>query len=244
MLFTVALWLFSFLGTSAGLYFRGHYFILVLPAFALLLGMSVVALQSSWRPPALVDVFRSLPFIGYGLVVSWMFFYCAPIYFPSSRPPRPGSFFLRNPFPEAVVAAELVRDHSSANARLAVLGSEPEIYFYAHRHSATGYIYTYALMEPQPHALEMQQDMALEIETSRPEFLVQVPHYLSWLPKRGSPRYLTDWFEQYARDHYDRIGEVGVDADGKVVSSWGAATNLPPATSEYLTIFRRKQGQE
>jgi hypothetical protein len=25
----------------------------------------------------------------------------------------------------------------------AILGSEPETYFYAHRHSATGYIYTY-----------------------------------------------------------------------------------------------------
>jgi hypothetical protein len=49
MRFTVMFWLFSFLGTAAGLYFRGQYFILLLPAFALLVGMAVAALQSSWR---------------------------------------------------------------------------------------------------------------------------------------------------------------------------------------------------
>jgi hypothetical protein len=37
-------------------------------------------------------------------------------------------------------------------------------------HSATGYIYTYSLMEPQSHALEMQKEMIAEIEADRPEF--------------------------------------------------------------------------
>jgi len=72
---------------------------------------------------------------------------------------------------------------------------------------------------------------------------VQVPYYLSWLPKPGSPHYLADWFEQYAREHYERIGLVGFDLDGKLVSSWGEGSNLPPASlSEHITIFRRKTG--
>ena len=244
MWFTVALWLFSFLGTSAGFFFRGHYFILVLPAFALLVGMSVAALQSAWRPAWFADVFRSLPVMAFGLALSWMVFYQARIFFQQpAMPVRQDSSYLQNPFVEAIAAGKLVRENSASGARLAVMGSEPEIYFYAHRRSATGYIYTYALMESQPHALEMQRDMAREIEMNRPEFLVQVPHYLSWLPKPGSPRYLADWFEQYAREHYERIGLVGFDPGGNLVSRWGEGSNLPPAlSSEPITIYRRKTG--
>lgn len=244
MLFTVAFWLFSFLGTAAGFYFRGHYFILVLPAFALLVGMSVAALQSSWRLAWLADVFKSLPAMAFGLVLSWMIFYQAQRFFqwPAMQVRRDSSY-LQNPFIEAIAVAKLVRENSASDARIAVMGSEPEIYFYAQRRSATGYIYTYALMESQPHALDMQRDMAREIEMNRPEFLVQVPYYLSWLPKPGSPHYLADWFEQYAREHYERIGLVGFDLDGKLVSSWGEGSNLPPASlSEHITIFRRKTG--
>jgi len=50
-----------------------------------------------------------------------------------------------NPFPEAQVISEYLNQHSSPNARIAVIGSEPEVYFYSRRHSATGYIYTYPL---------------------------------------------------------------------------------------------------
>jgi hypothetical protein len=98
-------------------------------------------------------------------------------------------------------------------------------------------------MELQPHALDMQRDMAREIELNHPEFLVQVPHYLSWLPKPDSPHYLADWFEPYAREYYERIGLVGFDPDGKLISSWGEGSNLPPASlSEPIIIFRRKTG--
>jgi hypothetical protein len=244
MLFAVTLWLFSFTGTAAGFFFRGHYFILVLPAFALLVGMSVAALQSSWRPPWLRDVFKSLPVIAFGLVLSWMIFYQAQTFFQSpAMPVRRDTAFIPNPFVEAIAAAKLVRENSTADARIAVIGSEPEIYFYAQRRSATGYIYTYALMELQPHALDMQHDMAREIETNRPEFLVQVPFYLSWLPKPGSPHFLFDWFEKYARENYERIGLVGFDSGGKLVSSWGVSSNPPPASlSDHIIIFRRKTG--
>mgnify|MGYP003299295094 CR=1 FL=1 len=66
------------------------------------------------------------------------------------------SMYGANPFPEALKIAEYLRNHSSPAARIAVLGSEPEIYFYAARHSATGYIYMYPLMEPQPFAERMR----------------------------------------------------------------------------------------
>ena len=59
------------------------------------------------------------------------------------------------------------------------LGSEPEIYFYSHRHSATGYIYTYGLMEPQKYAHQMQQEMIHEIERASPKDLMSVGIFYS-----------------------------------------------------------------
>src|SRR5258707_5957015 len=85
-----------------------------------------------------------------------------------------------NPFPEAIAFGKYIKDHSEADARMAVLGSEPEIYFYAQRHSATGYIYTYGLMEPQKYARQMQEEMIHEIESARPRFLVSVVLLNSW----------------------------------------------------------------
>ena len=72
-----------------------------------------------------------------------------------------------------------------------MLGSEPEIYFYSHRHSATGYIYTYALMEPQKYAQQMQQEMIREIERARPKYLISVAMNYSWLrrPDSGSANF-------------------------------------------------------
>src|SRR5205814_7670624 len=69
-----------------------------------------------------------------------------------------------NPFPESVRIAEYLRDHSSPNDTIAILGSEPQIYFYSRRHSATGYIYTYALMEVQRYARRTQDEMIIEME--------------------------------------------------------------------------------
>ena len=239
--FVLAFWLFSFLGTAAGFYFRAHYFILLLPAFALLVGLSVVALQSAWRPKRLAGVVRSLPLIAFGLALSWMIYYQAQPFFQWSPVQVCRNFYTQNPFVEAVAAAQLLRDHSAPDARVAVFGSEPEIYFYANRRSATGYIYTYALMEVQPHALDMQRDMAREIETNQPQFLVLVPYYLSWLLKTGSTFYIDDWFTQYSREHYDKVGAVGFDSNGKLTSLWSDTANLPPVPlPEHITLYRRK----
>src|SRR5438552_17849261 len=84
-------------------------------------------------------------------------------------------------FPESIRIGEYVREHTSPDDTIAVLGSEPEIYFYAKRHSATGYIYTYSLMEPQIYAQKMQQEMIREIEAARPKYLISVAMSYSWL---------------------------------------------------------------
>jgi hypothetical protein len=92
------------------------------------------------------------------------------------------------PFWESVTIVEYVRDHTSSNETIAVLGSEPQIYFYSQRHSTTGYIYTYGLMEPQKYAQQMQQETIREIERARPKYLISVVMNDSWLQGPQSDR--------------------------------------------------------
>jgi len=78
-----------------------------------------------------------------------------------------------------------------------VVGSEPQIYFYARRRAATGYVYTYALMEPQPYAASMQHHMIQEIEAHNPRFVVFVRVPPSWLMTPNSDETIFQWFDEY-----------------------------------------------
>src|SRR5262249_38716343 len=98
-----------------------------------------------------------------------------------------------NPFPQAVAIAAWLREPSAPDDRIAVVGSEAEIYFYARRRAATTYMYTYPMMEPQPFARRMQDDMIAQIERARPRFLVLVNVDTSWSRRPDSSTRVLDW---------------------------------------------------
>jgi hypothetical protein len=145
-----------------------------------------------------------------------------------------------NPFPEAIEVANYIREHTDPNDRIAVLGSEPEIYFYAGRKSATGYIYTYPLMEPQSFAHHMQQEMIAEIEQAKPKYIVTVSVPMSWLVRPDSDRTILEWSERYVGANYVLDGI----ADLLPVTTeyhWGAeALQYTPKTGSVLMVFKRK----
>ena len=110
-----------------------------------------------------------------------------------------------DPLPEAEVVAKFIQENSPPSARVAVLGSEPEIYFLSHRHSATGYIYIFALGEAQPFAVKMRQEMIAEIESCRPEFVVVSDKERLFDPATNSIPALFEWWDSY-RTNYIRVG--------------------------------------
>jgi hypothetical protein len=243
-LFVIVLGLCSFLGTATGLYFRPHYFILMLPAFAIIQGLAIVSMQQALRFKMFENVFKSLPVIFLGTVLAWVLV-CENIFFFQLSPTQVcdrlyQSPFARNPFVESLAVGRYIREHSATNARVAVLGSEPQIYFYAQRHSATGYIYAYDLTELQPHASEMQREMIWEIESAAPEFLVDVTFQNSWNFQKNSDRTILSWFTQYSARFYKRVEIVGVRSDGQSVACEDAAAeNFDISSGEYLVVYKR-----
>jgi len=160
--------LFSVASVSTGLYFRSHYFILMLPAMALLVGMAVSALGRLPLGHTRSLTLGSLPFILYLLAIAFPLAKERALWFHAAPNEVSRQLYGANPFPESLEIARYIKAHSTPRHQIAVFGSEPQIYFYAERRSATGYIYTYSLVEEQRYALQMQQEMIREVEQAEP----------------------------------------------------------------------------
>jgi len=148
-----------------------------------------------------------------------------------------------NPFPESLEIAKYIKNNSAEDDTVAVLGSEPQIFFYADRHSATGYIYTYALMEGHDYASKMQEEMIGEMENAKPKFLVLVDIPTSWLVRQQSSRQIFDWYDQYRQKYYDIIGIVDIISPENTIYCWEEEILNYTIKSRYkIFIFKRKAG--
>jgi hypothetical protein len=162
------------------------------------------------------------------------------IFFEVSPNQACGLIYPDNPFLESVRIGTYVREHTEPGDTIAVLGSEPEIYFYSHRHSATGYIYTYGLMEPQKYAQQMQQEMIREIEGTSPKYLVSVVIFYSWLWRPGSDRSIFTWANEYTAQNYTVAGFVNIVAPGKTDYYFDNVPQSVPQLGKYILIYERK----
>jgi hypothetical protein len=116
--------------------------------------------------------------------------------------------YMSNPFLECPEIAKYLKDHTEPDDTIAVIGSEPEVFFDAQRNSATGYIYTYGLMEPQEFAKQMQGDMISEIEAKRPKYIVFANIRCSWLPQSNSETKILRWSDEYLAKNYEPVGII------------------------------------
>jgi hypothetical protein len=221
--FATTLLVFSFLAVCPGFFFRGHYFVMLLPAVALLAG---AAIRERWSYAVFAAALLLSLFTQRELL-----FHASPL--EASR-----RIYGANPFPEAVKVADYIRVHSGKDTRIAVMGSEPEIYFYSGRHSATSYIYMYGLMESQPYALTMQEDMIREVKAAAPEYMVEVGVPTSWLRQRDSPIRIFEWWGDYRRENYRLVGVADMVSSTRTDYRWDAEV-YPPRSNFYVAVYRR-----
>jgi hypothetical protein len=163
---------FSLLSVCPGLYFRHYYFVLMLPALALCCAAAVVAFKT--RPPQeKTGDMRQAALLAvallWGLIPVLSVIYDRDKFYAA---------FARDPF--TAIGAYL-HDHTQASDRIAVLGSEPELYFYAGRLPASEFLFTFPLTETQPYAPRMQQQMIMALEAAAPAYVVAVDNPVSWM---------------------------------------------------------------
>jgi len=238
--FVISFIVFSFLAVCPGFFFRPHYFLLLVPAAALSVGIAVSSSSQYFKQKALV--WGMIPILMFLLGFTYSFVRQSTFFFVTSPTQACRETYGSELFPESVYIAEYLKDHAHHNSRIAVLGSEPQIYFYSGLRSATGYIYTYGLMEEHRYALSMQKEMIGEIEAAGPEYIVYVHIRTSWIPWTRSENLILTWAHQYLEEQYDLRGVVDIGKSGETQYFWDAeAVSYKPSSDGYIEIFKRKE---
>jgi hypothetical protein len=239
--FLFGLTLFSFLAVCPGFYFRQHYFIMLLPAVALLAGFAVATSERAISTAKPVSALRLIPLFLFMAAIGYGFYQEKDYLFIDSPLEVSRSIYGLSPFPESLQIARYLQGHTSSTDAIAVIGSEPEIYFYAGRPAATSYIYMYGLMEKQPFAESMQADMIRQIEEARPKYIVMVNTTSSWLESKDSPDLIFRWAARYLPANYEPAGIVDVLSLTKTVFLWDRqVTGYTPKSDSSVIVYKRK----
>ena len=232
---------FSFLTILPGFYFRCHYFITLLPVAGLMIALIFDFLNDLFiqklKSPNLVflSLFCFIILAGTGIFAQRNYL------FKVNPVTECKQMYRSNPFVESLAVAEFLKQNTDRNDKIAVLGSEPQICFYADRYSATGYIYMYNLCEVHSYALSMQKEMAKEIEISKPKFILFVNVKFSWLVRPNSETFIFKWMDKYVINNYKLDGFIEVLPDK--ISSLKVReqlNNLNPQSKEFISIYERK----
>jgi len=197
--FFVAGWLItSVIGVSASGYFFPHYFQQLLPPLTLAAaaGAERIAAIESWeifpvwsRRAAVILILGALP-----AITLWPFLFT---YTPAEavRKIYPGDFFAEMP-----EFARRIESVTAPEAPVFIFGAEPELLFYAHRPSATRYIFLFPLYGPYGNAREKQMAAAAEIERARPSTAVDMPNAMFFVS--GNDQFFTEWSLSYLQDNF------------------------------------------
>ena len=233
--------IFSVLAVTPGFYFREHYFILILPSISLGAAIGFSSLKTFGT-----NLFHNGGNIIMLLVLVPILF--IPIYrersFLFEMSPRQAIRFTHgmDPFPESMAIANYIAAHTTLQDKIAVIGSEPQIYFYSHRRAATGYVYMYQLMERHKFSLTMQVAMIKEMVSQRPAFIVVVSSPTSWLAKEGSYRLIFAWLREYLENNYGIVGIVEQTSLTTTNYIWEQAlTDYRVKSPYWLAVYRRNK---
>ena len=240
--FVLSFFALSFISVCPGFYFRQHYFILLLPAVALLIA---IALQYAHElfSKRLAHSNANLAVVAlFAVTVGFSIVRHKPYFFTESTESISRMLYGPNPFPEDVVIGKVLESRTKPDDKVVVLGSEPQIYFYSNRRAGSGHVFTYWLVEPNAFAKTMQEQMIAEIEASKPKYLIFVNVGMSWAIWPQSEKLIFQWYEKYGPAYYDLEGLVDIQIPGKTEYYWDddARTHSPRADS-YIIILKRRE---
>jgi Dolichyl-phosphate-mannose-protein mannosyltransferase len=230
----VAGWLlFALLGVLPGGYFYPHYFLHLVPALALLGGAGSIALFE--KLPATTWIKRGLACLLAAAAIA-IGVLSAPWYYLHGTPEtKCRCLYANNPFPESIEVGQFIAEHSSPDESIFVFGSEPQIYFYAKRKSASRYIFAYPLATAFSDTLGRQRAVMTELQRNQPAIIVYVlaPPSFAMRPEivNQIPRYVFLGVADLLERSYEPIAAIPlVQTDGMMplVTGKDLKDLLPP----------------
>jgi hypothetical protein len=223
----------SLFGVALGPYTFGHYFLQLLPPACILSGL---LLNDIIKSPKISKRMSNL--LAAAVVIS----ICTPIV--HSRivslkiDRRTRSFTLYSvygpsPFSAAEEVGEYLNKKTTPDDQILIVGSEPEILFYANRKSATKYTIFYPLTGNFKEADDMTNEFFREVLAKPPKYIILVYCRTSFITGNGRIESIYRRIEKMVREKYAEDSLVLTDNFGKTL--W--EKTLYPSRSEGLPLF-------
>jgi dolichyl-phosphate-mannose-protein mannosyltransferase len=222
--FVTCFFLFSVLAVCPCLYFRPHYFILLLPAAALCTGIAVESAQEELRRRK-AGWLTALPPLYFAIVYIIALHGQLTTFFRLDPIALSRKIHYDQPYADAVTVADFIKARSNPSDEIGIVGSEPEICFYTHLRCASSYLYVFPLIEQQRFARQMQDDFMRELESTRPRFLIYEDDERAWGWKRTLGDNLAFFTQawKFAHTDYELVGQVAANPNigGYPDALWG-----------------------
>ncbi len=238
-------WLFficSFLTVCPGFWFYGHYYLMWIPAVSAAAGVAVESLANLLRrrlDAALSVTIAALVFaVSFGDAwIKHQRYYLNPDHTAVLR-----AVYGSEPFPEAKVVGDAVRKKAREGDRLAVLGSDLEIYFYTGLRSPSRHVYLTYLVDGTPRHAQFQREFIQDMETAPPRFVVLFKHPASWMVYPTADKTILSWINPFVNQHYTLTGAVDMIAPDRTNYVWGVeAAGYKPIGNYRIYLFERRE---
>ncbi|MCK5172162.1 MAG: glycosyltransferase family 39 protein [Planctomycetes bacterium] len=231
--------LLSLVSVCLGGSFFPHYFILMLPAVALLVGTGACSISHLLGRISPAFFATLVPFFLVIIGVSHCLYIQGEVLYKTSMEKVSRKVYRMNPFPESLAVSEYIKAHTSENDRIFIFGSEPQMFFYSHRKSATKYINIGLIEFSSKHSVQMQEEIIRDIDSANPALLVFVDTPRTILFKSAPYKIFYDWLKDYTQ-HYRLVGIVDIFRNSPTVYRWDdAATGQHPESEISITVFSK-----
>ncbi|MEO8086949.1 MAG: glycosyltransferase family 39 protein [Bacteroidota bacterium] len=231
---------FSFLTVCPGFYFRPHYFILLLPAVSLLIANAIHPF-SSLSNTGLTSYRRIILLL---IVAPILFFIISNRSYLFIQTPKEASkqLYPKESFCELLEISSYLKKNTLPSDKIGVLGSEPEIFFYTQRESASGFIYCYPLLEDQKFRKQMETKYIAEVERASPKYFLVVNVNQNWSISEVHGERISDWYPEFLRNNYNLAAMVCFPGNSSPVYIWNNPPEFPnDSLIDRIEVYRRNQ---
>jgi hypothetical protein len=225
------LWALSFFAVSAGWYYRPHYWQLMFPAVALVTAYTLQ--EDSWQ------IFNytfsknrllSVIFVSTLLAQPCYFFF------------YPLEHICRKMYPYDYIMdirrfGEFLQQKIPQDEYLGQYGCDPQVWFYANKISASGFLYNYPLTENQPYAETMANTYIKEIEKAKPVWFLYCG-FSKVTDNEKMTKKIDDWFGNYAKN-YDIKGVLYSNDNRRAYWEWNVTT-VDTFRIPLMVMYQRK----
>ncbi len=234
----------GFLTIVPGYHYYGHYFLQWVPAVCISAGIFIFSLQNL--------IYKSLKSQAISIAVPLLILLIPVIsnlsglskyYFSPNHTQILRKVYGLNPFPESKVIADKLNTLMKPEDKLAVFGTEIQMYVYTNKKSPSRFAGSGALLEfPVAQSSDWQREFIADVEKAAPKYLVFFSHAISWMANPKTENLIFPWFDKFSNANYSVIGYADIQ-NGSTNYVWKPEldmVNNPPTSKYKIYIYERK----